>query len=244
MYMDDKSTQAPEVKEAVVETKPETKEVATIGKVLETKEDKSEGKTVPEAAFLELKKANKALAKDMKALQASIESGDSKEDVSADIESLAEEHNIDKSFLKKFAKAIRQEAEKDVEDKVSSRLKPLEAKDRADKIEKVFGEHFDAAMAEMPEFKGKVNRNVIKTLSLDPANENKTFSQLIEETYGNAIGGKRTLEQTTPRGGKATDKVDINRAAKDRSYLTEVLSDPDTKKEYNEGLIERLSAHL
>lgn len=241
--MDEKSTQAPEVK---VETKVETpKEVEkeTIGTVL-AKEEKSDSKVVPEAAFLELKRANKTLAKDLKELKASIESGDSKEDVSADIDSLAEEHNIDKTFLNKFAKAIRKDAEKDVEDKVSSRLKPLEAKDRAEKIDKVFTTHFDKAMAEMPEYNGKVNRDVIKSLSLDPANENKTFAQLIEDTYGNAIGGKRTLEQTTPRGGKATDKVDVNRAAQDGSYLKEVLSNPETKKEYNESLIERLSAHL
>jgi hypothetical protein len=99
-------------------------------------------------------------------------------------------------------------------------------------------------MAEMPEYSAIVNKDVIKTLSLDPANQNKTFQQLIEETYGNALGGKRTLETTTPRGGKALESVDFDRAKKDGKYLEEVLANPDTKKEYNEGLIGRLSAHL
>jgi len=242
--MVDETKQAPEVK---VETKVEApkevaKEVETIGKALETKEP--EPKMVPEAAFLELKKSNKALAKDLKDLKASIEDGDSKQDVAADIDAIAEEHNIDPKFLKKLATAIRKDAEKDIEGKVADRLKPIEAKDRADKITTAFNTHFENAMAEMPEYKKIVNKSVIKTLSLDPENQNKTFAQLIEETYGNAIGGKRTLEDTTPRGGKATDGVDVTRASKDGSYLKEVLANPDTKKEYNEGLVERLSAHL
>lgn len=217
-------------------------EKETIGKVLDTQ--KQEAKVVPEATFLEEKKARKQAEKDLRALQKTIDEGGSAADVSEDIDAIAEEHNIDPKFLKKLASAIEKTAERKAEEKLEAKMKPIEARERAEKVEKVFATHFDKAMAEMPEFKDVVNREVIKTLSLDSANQNKTFAQLIEETYGNALGGKRTLETTTPRGGKTTDKVDVARATKDQGHLKEVLANPETKAEYNEGLIERLSAHL
>lgn len=216
----------------------------TIGDVLDPKDKKPEGKTVPEAAFLDLKNANKELKRDLAALQRSIEEGASAEDVSADIDAIGEEFGVDKKFLKKLATAIRKDADKDAEEKLAGRLKPLEAKERQDKIDKVFGTHFDKAMAEMPEFASVVNRDVIKSLSLDPANQNKTFAQLIEDTYGKAVPGKRTLETTTARGGKSNDPIDYTRAVKDPAYFSEIMSNPDTKKEYNAGLTERLSSSL
>jgi hypothetical protein len=220
--------------EPVVETKPV---VETVGQVLDPK---PEPKVVPEAAFLELKKENKEFKKAISALEKTIAEGATKSEVSSDIAAIGEKYGVDKSFLNELATTIRKDVEADTE----SKLKPITAKEKADRIEGVFKTHFEKAMAEMPEFNGVVNRDVIKTLSLDPANANKTFQQLIEETYGNALGGKRTLETTTPRGGKTIDKVDFSLAARDQNYLKEVLSNPDTKKEYNEGLAERLGQHM
>lgn len=238
---------APEVQaEAKVEPKVEakTEEVKeTIGQAMASKE-KEDSKTVPEAAFLEMKRTNKELTKELKDLKKLIETDAPKDEISENIDEIAKEYDIKPEFLKKLAKSIRKDAEKDIDARVDARVKPLEGKDRADKIEKVFTTHFDKAMEDMPEYKGIVNRGVIKTLSLDPDNQNKTFSQLIEETYGNAIGGKRTLETTTHRGGKTIDKVDFERAGKDQKYYNEVMADPTAKKEYNEGLVERLAAHL
>jgi hypothetical protein len=237
----EESKPAPEAKvEAKVEAKPEeVKE--TIGQVLEPKvEAKPEAKVVPEAAFLEIKKDNKELRKELKDLRTTIESGASKAEVSSDIAALGEKYGVDKGFLNDLASTIR----KDVEAETDAKLKPLTAQDKANRINTVFTTHFDKAMAEMPEFAGIVNRDVIKTLSLDPANADKTFVQLIEETYGNAIGGKRTLETTTPRGGKTLDSVDFDRARRDGKYLEEVLSNPQTKKEYNDGLLDRIGSSL
>src|SRR5205085_12092257 len=105
---------------------------------------------------------------------------------------IAEEHNIDAEFLKKLAGAIQKTAERTAEEKLAAKMKPIEARERAEKVEKVFNVHFEKAMAEMPEYADVVNREVIKTLSLDPANADKTFPQLIEETYGRSLRGKRT----------------------------------------------------
>lgn len=221
-------------------------EKETIGKVLDTtKTDKPmEVKTVPESAFLKEKKDRKAAEKALADLKASIEGGATTTEVSDDIASIAEEHNIDPKFLKQLAGAIEKTAERKAQEKIDATIKPIEARERAEKVEKVFATHFDKAMAEMPEYTEIVNREVIKTLSLDPANQDKTFQQLIEETYGRSLGGKRTFETTTPRGGKTNGPVDFARASKDSKYLEEVLANPETKAEYNKGLTDRLSTHL
>jgi hypothetical protein len=239
-----------------VEVKPEVKteekapaaevKAETIGDVLETK-DKKEKKeeTVPLAAFLEVKNDNKELRKDLTALQRKIEAGATTEDVKADIDAIGEEFGVDKNFLKKLASAIRKEADKDAEEKLATRIKPIEEKERAAKIDKVFNEHFKKAMAEMPEYADIVNPDVIKALSLQPSNQNKTFPQLIEETYRKALpAGKRTLETTTPRGGKSPEAIDFDRARKDPKYFDEIMADPDLKKEYNANLTERIGSTL
>lgn len=237
--MDDKSTQAAEpVVETKVETPaPEVKKPETVGQVLDPK---PEAKVVPEAAFLELKKENKEFKKAISALEKTIADGATKSEVSGDIAAIGEKYGVDKTFLNELASTIRKDVEADTQEK----LKPIAAKDKADRIEGVFKTHYENAMAEMPEFKGVVNRDVIKTLSLDPSNANKTFRQLIEETYANALGGKRTLETTTPRGGAKIDKVDFKLAASDQKYLADVLANPDTKKEYNDGLVDRLASQF
>jgi signal transduction protein with GAF and PtsI domain len=212
----------------------------TIGKVLDT-EEKPAPKMVPEAALLDMKKDNKELRKELKELRTSIEEGATKAEVSEDIAAIGEKYGVDKTFLNELAATIRKEVGADT----AAAIKPLTANERANRIEKVFSEHFDKAMAEMPEFAGVVNRSVIKSLSLDPENANKTFAQLIDETYGKAIpAGKRTLETTTPRGGKSPDPIDYDRAKSDQKYFAEIMSDPDRKKEYNQTLVDRIGGQL
>jgi len=226
----------------------------TVGDVLDPKksepkpEPKPEPRMVPEAVFLELKNDNKELRKDLKEFKKLIEEDGSKGEVIDEIDSLAKEYDIKPEFLKKLAASIRKdvekEASKEIDDKVSSKLKPIEARERSEKIDKVFNEHFTAAMAEMPEYKDIVNPSVIKALSLDPANQDKTFAQLIEETYGKAVPGKRTLETTKPGGGRAPEGIDFDRAKKDGKYFESIMADPAMKKEYNDGLIDRIKGVL
>jgi len=93
----------------------------------------------------------------------------------------------------------------------------------------------------MPEYKNVANKSVIKTLSLDPANSNKTFEQILEDVYGNSVTGKRTMETSTPRGGKDdTQTIDKSRLG-EKGYFNEIKGDPALKKKYNEGLIDRMS---
>jgi hypothetical protein len=90
-----------------------------------------------------------------------------------------------------------------------------------------------------PEFKGVVNTDVVRQLATLPQNASKTISQIIEETYGNALQGKRTIETTSPNGGQEPEPLDIDRASKDIKYLTEILADPKKKAQYNESMLKK-----
>lgn len=232
----------PAPSEAVADVKAKEE---TIGEVLKSKKQESKDESVPLASFLEMKKENKKLAREMNELKRSIEQGATKKEVTADLKALSEKHNIDAEFLQDFAQAVRQEAEQDVEEKVSSKLKPFEEKEKAEKLDKTFNQHYSKAMEQMPEFEKIVNKDVIKTLSLNPANSNKTFTQLIEEAYGHLVSGKRTFDSASTRAGKNDSfEVDDERMHKDPEYFDTVINNPLTKEKYNKRMIERISSHL
>lgn len=152
-----------------------------------------------------------------------------------------------KELEKQLAEATKEAEEGDSEpeddSKVEQLAKDLEAikkRERQVKSEAVFSEHYDKALANNPDFKDIANKEVIKQMAFNPANKNKTYTQLLNEAYGNAIPGRKTIETTTPRGGATDTKVDMDRAQNDTEYRREVLSDPTLKKQYNEGLEKRL----
>jgi len=247
--MSEKDKNTPEVEEKKPEegaqpangAKPEEKKEPTVGDLNKGADDKKpEPETVGLDKFLEVKKENKELREAIKNIEKRLESGSTADDVADDIKALADEFNVDPKFLGKLTKLVESKADA----KAEARVKPMEEKDKESRIDKIFNEHFGKAMESMPEYKDVVNPEVIKTLSLNPKNANKTFSQLIEETYGNAVTGKRTIEKTTPGGGKEPEGIDYDKAKKDPKYFDEIMANPDLKKKYNAGLTERISGHL
>lgn len=212
---------------------PETTAEQTISEIAAEVTETPKQETVGLDKYMKEKKTRQDLEKQLADLKSSIEQGASKTDVSSDIASLAEEHGIDKEFLAKFANTIKAQAEKGIDEK----LKPFTDKENKAKIDSVFNTHYAAAIAKMPEYEGIVNADVIKTLSLNPQNSSKTFSQLIEETYGNAITGRRTIERTTPGGGKDPEPLDFKKASSDINYFNEVMSNPKLKAEYNDKML-------
>jgi hypothetical protein len=229
----------PTIAEVVAE-KPvvsEPKE-ATVGEALESKKQDD---SVPLSTFLEMKNSNKELQKQMKELKKSIEAGSSSREVNTDIKALADKHGVDSDFLDEFAAAVRAQATTEVE----SRLAPLQKKEQEAKIDAAFNTHFEKAMAKMPELEGVVKKDVIKTLSLAPNNSDKTFTQLIEDTYGNAVQGKRSIDTASTRSGKNDSlDVDIAKAKKDPAYFAEVMANPTLKAKYNKDLMSRVSQHI
>lgn len=225
------------------------KKEETVGEVLETanepKPSKDEEESVPLSKYLETKNANKALSKRVKDLEKSIEDGASDKEISLDINAIAEEHDVNPKFLKDLVKAIRAEASAEAEGKIDSKLKPLHEKERAEKINAAFKAGYSKAMESMPEYEGVVKEDVIKSLSLLPQNANKTFTQLIEETFGHLIQGKRTMDSGSSRAGKNDDgDVDTARAQKDPEYFKQVMANPVLKKKYNDALTNRLASQL
>ena len=151
------------------------------------------------------------------------------------------------------AELAEMKLEKDADSSVSATEKDPDVKVLADKLAKIeesekrarqdvaLSSALNKALDDAPEFKNIANLDVVKQMALNPANKAKTFPELLEEAYGNAIPGKRTTETTTPRGGANDTKVDLARAASDPVYKREVLADPDMRAQYNADLPSRLN---
>lgn len=241
--MDEQSNIAPEEESKDTSTSSDASE-ETIGDVLGDEKSKKED-TVPLSALLEFKSENKTLKKELADLKRLVEDGGSKREVSQSLKEIGEKHSVDGDFLQDLVATIRAEVNQEVRNEVSSTLKPIQDKERQEKIDKVFAEHFDKTVAAMPQFKDVVNKDVIKALSLDPKNANKTFAQLFEESYGHVVQGRRTLDSGTPGISKGDDaEIDYGKAQSDPEYFKEVMGNPSLKKKYNEGIDSRLKTYL
>lgn len=248
-------TNEPEVKEVQPEqktdekqsektdAKTQDKEEVSLGDVLQTtpKADNSKPDSVPFEVFEMSKKEVKDLKQQLKDLQSKVEEGKaSAEDIQSDLDSIGEEYNVDKNFLKKVEKSLVAQVEKRVEQRLKETLRPLEEANTKKEKVAVLNQHIDQILENKPDLKGVVNKNVITELAFLPSNSNKTLSQLIEQVYGNAVAGKATVETTTPAGGKEPKGVDFDKAKRDPAYFKEVMSDPELKKQYNADLAKRV----
>lgn len=224
------NTQGEAVQTPVEQTTPEK----PVGEIMETTPTSiEEPKTVGLDKFLDIKKDNKALRQQIEELQTKVNEGATQVEISEDLDALADEFGVDKVFMSKLEKFI----EKKAEQKAEAKLEPYQRESNQKKIDTAFETHFKSAMEKMPEFAPIVNPDVIKILSLDPRNKDKTFSQLIEDTYGAAVPGKRTIETTSPGGGKEPAPLDVERARRDPSYFDEVMANPKLKAEYNAQML-------
>lgn len=202
----------------------------------EESSSKEERPTVGLDKFLEQKRTNKELKQKLQELEARIEEGSTKREVTADIRALADQHNVDPEFLESFADAVRQRTESVLEEK----LRPLTEKQASEQREKTFNTYLNQTLEEMPEYKDVVNTEILKQLAYNPANKNKTFKQILEETYGNVVKPRKTMENGSPRG-EASQAFDYDKALKEPEYFREIMKDPALKKQYNEEMLKRLS---
>ena len=229
--MSEKKAQEVEAKETKVETKVEPVVEKTIEETLEVEKER----TVPESALIKHKKAEKALAKELKELKSSIEDGAKGGEVSKTLDEISEKHDVSKAFLKDLISAL---TPSDIDDKIDSRLKPLTDEAKANKIDTLFNKEFKRTLEAMPEFKNIANKEVIKSLTLDPVNRKKTFKSIIENAYGHLLGGKKTLEKTNYREGKNITSIDYKKAKTDVEYFKAIMANPELKKKYNDNLVD------
>lgn len=199
-------------------------------------------RTVPESALIKHKKRAKELEKKVKELEEEIaNSGANKTKSKAsksaldELEKLAENYNVDKSFLKQLADINQTNAES----LVSEKIQYLIEQSKQDKIDQKFKEGYREALKNNPQFKGIVDEKIIKVLSLQPENRHKTFAQVMDDVYGHLIAGKKTLNTTQ---SKTVDEgnIDYDRISQDTEYFMEIMKNPKLKKEYNDNLKKRL----
>ena len=234
------NAQGEELETTKVEAETTEKKEETVANI--TAEVENQEKMVPESALLKWKKEAKQAKKmveDLKEIQRRADNDDSVSETE-EIKSLAEENNIDPSFLKKLSSAIRKEIESGVETKISDRLKPIQEKEKAERLNKIFEEHYNKALDTMPEYKDVVNKDVMRSLVSDPRNKNKTIPQIMEESFGHLISGKKTMDASKPATQKDAPPLDFNRAKTDTEYFKQIMSDPQLKAKYNETLTSRL----
>lgn len=228
------------------ETVPAEKKEPTMAELHKESSERGEEKaTVGLPKYMEEKKARQSLEKEVARLNDLIKNGgSSKEDIAEDIEALTKEYEeVDPVFLDKLVRTIEARAEKKFKGELDEAVKPLRESIEEKRISEAFATHFDRAMQAMPEYKNIVDPNVIKTLSLDPENEDKTFSELIEETYGKFVTGKKTMEEKTqPGGGKEPESVDFAKARKDPEYFKMIMANPRLKAEYNKDIHKRIAS--
>lgn len=221
------------------EDKPKEAETTEkpLGELLQNEQEKESVKK--EVDFKDLykkeRKEKRKLESDIKKLQEDIESGDSLDDIQSDIDSIADKYNVNKDFLKDLQKSLAAK----YEEQVNSTLKPIQEKEKAERFDTAFNGYFDKAIEKMPEMEGIVSRDAIKSLAQLPQNSNKTLTQLIEDTYGNSIEGKRTIESSKVRGTTEPTEVDFNKAKTDTEYFKQVMANPELKKKYNAELAQR-----
>jgi hypothetical protein len=236
--MSEEKAQEVEAKETkeVVETKEvETKEVEpVVEKTIEETLEVEKERTVPESALIKHKKAEKALAKELKELKASIEDGAKSGEIGKTLDEISEKHDVSKAFLKDLISAL---TPTDIDDKIDSRLKPLTDEARSNKINTLFNKEYKRTLEAMPEFKDIVNKDVVKSLTLDPANRKKTFKSIIEDAYGHLLTGKKTLEKTGYKEGEKITSIDYKRAKKDVEYFKAIMANPALKEKYNKRMI-------
>ena len=232
--MEEVTTPAPEVTEQKDAPVVEAPVVETIGDIIAPKEAVPKVESVPMARLNKEINRKKELETEVAALKEQL-AGKSQGQIDKSIQELAAEHNVDPEFLDKFAANVRSQLEQSFEEK----LRPITDKEKALARDAKFAEVYNKTLGEMPEFKDVADMSVIKQLALNPANAGKTFPELMEETYGRFVQGKRSIESTVPRGGNAPGALDYAKAQKDKAYFAEVMSDPKLKAEYNAEMIKR-----
>lgn len=221
--------------EVVVEKTPE--QIAAEAKPGEKKAGEvntEETKMVPEWQLIE---AKKSLEKKIEDLQETIAKGAKPAEVFEDLDEIYKAFpDVDKKFIDSIVKIATAKADA----KVDPLVKAEKAKEKQAEIDSNFEKNFKIAMDILgKDFEGIVNKDAIKALTLLKSNANKKFSEIIEETYGGALTGKRTIDDTKPGGGKDPQPLDVDKARRDPKYFDEVMADPKLKAEYNAEMLKR-----
>lgn len=220
-----------------VEEAPEAEEEETLESLVEepqepVKEVKED--TVPLAALLEVKRE----LKELKAAQ----KDKSVDLTNAELEDLAQEYDVDASFISKLAASIKKEALEEAD----KHYRPLIEKQEKERIEakkeEMFNKLFENAVKGNERLAEIANKDVIKALAFNPENSKKKVSELIKEVYGKvaeqSIPEKKSFESYSPSDKKA-DGIDFS--SMDAGAHEQIANDPKLREKYGDYLVKNIN---
>lgn len=223
------------------------KDETTAGEAL--KEQPKQPKMVPESQLLALKGT---LEKQINSLKDQITQGATKDDVEEAREAMKKKWPENTEFIdsvidtikktKSTGKPVKKDEPTDSdEESDEDKEKDSETKKAEEtRVNALIDEHYTKTLAAMPEYKILVTKSAFKALVSAPENTHKSFAKIVEDNYGHLVEGKGSIDKANSGNGGEPADIDFNKAAKDQTYLKEILSDPKTKAEYNKGLLSRL----
>lgn len=237
----------PEV-ETTEETKPqeEKPQMETL-ESLETLSEKTDD-SVPLKKYMAEKNARRDVEAKAKELEAEITKlrenpYKSNQDIKLDVKSLSDKHGIDEEVLSDILNAsynmTKEKVKAELQQELNPKLAELETikkeKEKQD-FENKFNNLVNQSLQEMPEYTDLVDKDDLKQWIKSGQYSKLTLPELIEQKYGKFVVGKKTLESS--HASKQVDPIDASKPLTDEQIL-KLDSDPDLKKQWREGLLER-----
>ena len=111
---------APQAEDKELETGKEApaKEDSTVGNLF-SKGEKKDPRLVPEAVLIAEKKARKEAEKKLAELEAS---GASAKEIDKTLDGIAEKYGVDENFVNDIASVVKSNAEKDLDERIASKM--------------------------------------------------------------------------------------------------------------------------
>lgn len=240
----EKESKEEEVKEDPQESPEDKSDEPTLNSLQNSEEKNKIPDSIPYSRFKEVNDESKAKDALITELQEKLESLDSKPtkaDAAEGLSEIAKEYNLDEEALGRVAKSIEAAALA----KVQETVEPLTKAQKESQANHAFEKMYTSALENHPQYKDIANKEVIRQLAFNPANANKTFSQLLKDVYGSVAGksqGSKTMETTQKGRTETIEKIDYKRASSDSEYFKQIMADPKLKAEYNSKVVEDVSS--
>lgn len=229
-----------EITEEVIETptpeasekEEQPNEEKTIGELKEPKKEAVD-KTVPLATYMGEKKKRQELEKRITDLEAPVDSSSAQD--------LADEFGVSLDAVSKIAKSVKAEVMGEIEPKIHA---IEETRTQAEEA-KLLNDLYQVAIDKNPELGKVANKDSILQLAQLDKNQDKTMSQILQDTYGMLYEDNtpRQSMETSRTGAESTPaKVDFDKlSTMSPDKQREVLDNPKTKAEYNSWVEKNIS---
>lgn len=167
-------------------------------------------------------------------------------EINNDLKKLADEHNVDPDFLGKLVSTVttatREEIRAELEKDYTPKIAKIEQERNMEKANVKFKELYAKTMKTMPEYDGIVNEDVIRALAFSSGNAKKTLPEIIEETYGAAVTGKKSIENANGSRETSTGEINLNKPSAED--WDKIENDPAAKEAWAKKTQQDLQRYL